>query len=535
METSAQNVSNIKKVTLIICDGWGVAEDSPGNAIIQARPAFFDYLLKKYPSTLLQASSNAVGLPWGEMGNSEVGHYTIGTGRIIKQSLYRINHEIESNRFYENTALLKTMLHVKKNNSALHIMGILGTGGVHGTSDHIFPILDMAKKQKVKKVFIHFFLDGRDSPKDSAIEYLKDFKKEAKKHHRGIRIASLAGRFFAMDRNNTWERIEKAYNAIVDGVAENSSKDPFDAIKESYKKDIFDENLEPTVIQRLGKPVATVNDGDGIVFYNFRSDRARQMTMAFTKKDFNRFPLSRKISNLSFTTFTKHVDGVDAQVAFGKEVVNNFLADVLSKNKFTQLHVAETEKYAHVSYFFNALKEEPVEGEDRELIPSPVVQSFATIPQMASVEVADAMVTAIYNDTHDFYLMNFAPADMVGHTGDLEATIQAIKIVDEQLKKVVEQTLESGGVAIITADHGNAEAMRKYLSDGESMEHTTNPVPLMIIDDAYKGMAEPIELENFYLKPVTGVLADVAPTILSYYNLPPGDGMTGVNLREVIL
>lgn len=534
MMNRAQTASPTKKVTLIVCDGWGVAGENPGNAILRAQPAFFDYLLKNYPSTLLQAASHAVGLPWGEMGNSEVGHYTIGTGRIVKQSLYRINHEIESKRIFENAALLKTLLHVRKHDSTLHIMGILGTGGVHGTSDHILPLLEMAKKQKIKKVAIHFFLDGRDSPKDSAITYLEDFKKKAKKVYKKFEIASFSGRFYGMDRNNTWERIEKAYNAIVEGEGVEVQKAE-DGIHASYESGTFDERVEPHVVTKRGKPVAQVSDNDGVIFYNFRPDRARQMTMAFAKPDFDGFQKKKKLSNIKFTTFTKYVDGVDVEVAFEKNIVRNFLADMLSKNGLTQLHVAETEKYAHVTYFFNAMKEEPVEGEDRLLVPSPVVQSFADIPQMAAPEVADKLEQALYAGSHDFYLVNFAPPDMVGHTGDFDATVEAIKIVDEQLKKVVEATLATGGVVMITADHGNAEEMHKHLSDGENKEHTTNPVPFMLIDDDLKGTADSIEMEEYYLKPVTGVLADIAPTVLGYYGIPPGDGMTGVDLRSVIL
>lgn len=531
---SAQTASPTKKVTLIVCDGWGVAEENPGNAILRAQPAFFDYLLKNYPSTLLQASSHAVGLPWGEMGNSEVGHFTLGTGRIVKQSLYRINHEIESKRIFENAALLKTLLHVKKNNSTLHIMGILGNGGVHGTSDHVLPLLEMAKRQKIKKVAMHFFLDGRDSPKDSAIEHLEDFEAKARKVYKKFEIASFSGRFFSMDRNNTWERIEKAYRAIAEGEGI-ETKNINDTIKASYESGRYDERVEPHVVTKRGKPVAQVSDNDGVIFYNFRPDRARQMTMAFTQPDFDNFQKNKQISNIKFTTFTKYVDGVDVEVAFEKNVVKNFLAEVLSENNLTQLHVAETEKYAHVTYFFNAMQEEPVEGEDRLLVPSPVVQSFADIPQMAAPEVADKLEQALYAGTHDFYLVNFAPPDMVGHTGDFEATVEAVKVADQQLKKVVEATLATGGVAIITADHGNAEEMHMHMSGKENKAHTTNPVPLIIVDDDLKRTADPIDLEEFYLKPVAGILADVAPTVLGYYNLPPGDGMTGVDLRNVIL
>lgn len=535
MQKPAQTASLTKKVTLIVCDGWGVADNNPGNAILKAQPAFFDYLLNHYPATLLQASSHSVGLPWGEMGNSEVGHYTIGTGRIVKQSLYRINFEIESKRFYENAAFLKTMLHVKKNKSALHIMGILGTGGVHGTTDHVFPLLEMAKRENIKNIFLHFFLDGRDSPKDSAITYLSDFEKKARKIHKNVQVASMSGRFYGMDRNNNWERIKKAYDAIVEGEAERSFKDPYKAIEESYNQEVYDERLEPTVITKGSKPVGPIRDGDGVIFFNFRPDRARQMTMAFCKDGFDGFKKGREINNLAFATFTKYVDGMNAEVAFEKEIVRNYLADVLSKNAFSQIHIAETEKYAHVTYFFNAMREVKHEGEEWVLVPSPVTQSFAEIPQMAAVEVADEMVKALFNNKHDFYLMNFAPPDMVGHTGEFDATVEAIQVVDQQLEKVVSETLKAGGVAMITADHGNAEEMHKFITDGENKEHTTNPVPFILVDDDYKDTTGPVSIEEYYLQPVTGVLADVAPTILGYYGLEPGDGMTGINLRDVIL
>lgn len=537
MTQNAQIASHFKnqgkKVLLIIMDGWGVAEENRGNAITKARPSFYEHLLQNYPSTLLQASSHSVGLPWGEMGNSEVGHFTIGSGRIVKQSLYRINHEIETGRFYENAQFLKTLLHVKSNNSTLHIMGILGSGGVHGTSEHLYPLLKMAKKQKIEKVKIHFFLDGRDAPKDSALRFIKEAKKKIRKSYKKAQIATLCGRHFAMDRNNNWQRIKKAYDAIVFAKAENNEKDAIKAIKKQYEKNHFDEKIEPILIGKQSKENA-INSGDGIIFYNFRADRARQITKAISEPNFSEFE-TKKVENISFTTFTKYADELKTNIAFERENISNYLGEVISKAGLTQLHAAETEKYAHVTYFLNGMNETELKGEQRILIPSPPTPSFDEVPEMAALELTEEIIKKIKQNTHDFYVMNFANPDMVGHTGNLEATIKAITVVDECLKKIVTEMQNQGGVTCITADHGNAEEVSKLLSGDIDKEHSTNPVPFIIVDENLKGKTAGVTITNQFTIPVTGVLADVAPTVLSYYNIEKPAEMTGVNLKELIL
>ncbi|MBU1118754.1 2,3-bisphosphoglycerate-independent phosphoglycerate mutase [Patescibacteria group bacterium] len=533
MKHSAPIASTTRPVALIILDGWGVTDDYNGNAITRANPLFFDYLLKNYPSTLLDASSHSVGLPWGEMGNSEVGHFTIGAGRIVKQSLYRIDHDIVTNRFFENTALLKTTMHVKKHSSKLHIMGLIGNGGVHASQEHLYALLKLIKREKVKPVYLHLFLDGRDSPKDAGLVFLKELKKKIQ-WMRHVHIASFGGRMYGMDRNQNWKRIEKAYNTIVEGESDISTENPEKRLQEFYDKKIYDEQVDPVVVTKGGEAVTTIDDNDGIIFFNFRPDRARQMTRAMINEDFDRFPRKRYVNNLSFTSFTKYADDLDTFVAFEREMVHNYLTEVLSNNNLTHLHAAETEKYAHVTYFFNGLSEKAQEGEDRILVPSPVVESYDLLPQMSAGEVTEKIVDKFAKNKYNFTLINYANPDMVGHTGNMEATVQAIKAVDTHLKTVTEMITKSGGVVLVTADHGNAEELIKRLSGDIDKEHSTYPVPFILVDDAYKGKVDPVDFMNLYASQTTGVLADIAPTVLGYFNLPLGDGMTGIDLREVI-
>lgn len=521
-----------KPVLLIVIDGWGVAEDAPGNAITQAKPEYYESLLQRYPSTLLQASSHSVGLPWGEMGNSEVGHFTIGSGRIIKQSLYRINHEIETGRFYENAQFLKTMIHVKKHESTLHIMGILGTGGVHGTSDHLYPLLEMAKKQKISNVAIHFFLDGRDTPKDSALQFIKEAKKRIKKTYKKAKIASLCGRHFAMDRNNNWERIQKTYNSLVFGKADIIEKDPEKAIKNQYKNNIFDEKIEPIIIGK-NKPTAVIHENDGIIFYNFRADRARQITKALSDQSFNEFPTAN-LQNTSITTSTKYADDLSVNIAFERETIKNYLGEVVENAGLTQLHAAETEKYAHVTYFFNGMHEEKLQHEERILVPSPPTPSFDQVPEMSAAELTQKVIEKIDQKSHDFYVMNYANPDMVGHTGNLDATIKAVRTVDRCLSKIVEAMKNQGGVTIITADHGNAEEVAKLLSGDIDKEHSTNPVPCILVDSDLENKIPGTTLKEQFALPVTGVLADIAPTVLEYLEIKKPDEMTGIDIASVL-
>lgn len=532
VKKNAMNVSTSRPVVLIILDGWGVTEDYEANAVIKAKPLFFDYLLKTYPSTLLQASGQSVGLPFGEIGNSEVGHFTLGCGRIVKQNLYRINYDIETKKFFKNEAFLETINHVKKNKSSLHLMGLLGTGGVHASQEHLHALLDFCKMNKMKKVFLHLFLDGRDAPKDSAVSFLEDLRIKMKKFKKA-KIATIGGRSFGMDRNENWKKIELAYQAIAQGKAKETAEDPIKKLQEFYQKEIFDEQIPPVVITKNGQPVATVKDNDAIIFYNFRSDRARQITAAFIKEDFKEFERT-KIKNLKFCSFTKYAAFLDTKVAFPREKVETYLAKTISEAGLKQLHAAETEKYAHVTFFFNGLKEDPHEGEKRILVPSPVVESYDLLPQMSSYEVTEKFMDQIRSDIFHFYLINYANSDMVAHTGNMKASIEAVKSIDKSLKNLIGLILKKKGVAIVTADHGNIEELANRITGKIDKEHSTYPVPFILVDDNLKNTQAGVSNEDLYQKPVTGVLADVAPTVLSYLNLPPSDEMSGVDLKRVM-
>ncbi|MBU1167358.1 2,3-bisphosphoglycerate-independent phosphoglycerate mutase [Patescibacteria group bacterium] len=529
---AAPTASTSRPVVLIILDGWGVTEDYEANAVTKAEPSFFDYLLRTYPSTLLQASGQSVGLPFGEIGNSEVGHFTIGCGRIVKQNLYRINYDIETQKFFQNQALLKSIEHAKANKSSLHLMGLLGSGGVHASQEHLYALLELCKINKFKNVFIHLFLDGRDSPKDSAAIFMKELQHRMKKTKVG-KIATMGGRFFGMDRNNTWDRIAKAYNAITKGEANETTEKPLEKLQEFYQKEIYDEQIEPVVVTHRGRPVATVEDNDSVVFFNYRSDRARQITSAFIDDDFVEFKRD-KIKNLQFTSFTKYSSDLKTEIAFPREEVKTYLGQTISDHGLKQLHVAETEKYAHVTFFFNALREDPLPGEQRILVPSPVVESYDLLPQMSSFEVTEKLMEQIKSNIFNFYLINYANSDMVAHTGNMQASVAAVKSIDENLKNLIALIRQKKGVAIITADHGNVEELANRISGDIDKEHSTYPVPFILVDDNLKNEVAPCSNLDLFSKPVTGVLADIAPTILSYFNLSPSDEMTGVDLRRVM-
>lgn len=512
-------------VILIILDGWGVAQPSIGNAITSTDLPNFAKLLEKYPVFNLQASGESVGLPWGEQGNSEVGHLSLGSGRIIYQSLPRITKSITDGTFLENPAFLQAVNHTVLHNSKLHLIGMVSDGGVHSYNEHLYALLELAKMKGLNEAYIHVILDGRDTPKDSGKSYIAKLLKVIKKLKFG-KIATISGRFYAMDRNNNWDRVSAAYDAIALGKSEQTASDPLLAIENSYSQGIFDEEMLPTVIINNNSSIAKISDNDAVIFFNFRPDRARQLTKALVLPDFKGFSRT-KLDNLFMVTMTEYEKDLPVQVAFPPLMIGNPLAEVLSDNKIKQLHIAETEKYAHVTYFFNGGREEAFPGEDHLLIPSPRVDSYAKKPDMAANEITKKVLDALASQKYEFILINFANADMVGHTGDLEATKKALGILDKCIGQITELSLHQGGVCLITADHGNAEEVIKLKSGKIDKEHSANPVPLFMIGRQWEGQPTVQSLPELYLSTPVGVLADVAPTILKIYDIKKPDQMTG--------
>lgn len=515
----------MKPTTLIILDGWGVAPASRGNAITLAKTPNFDQYLQKYPHFTLQAAGEAVGLSWGEVGNSEVGHLNLGAGKIIYQNLPRITQMIWNKSFFSNPVFLKAIEHVKKNNSKLHLLGLVSNGGIHAFNEHLYALLELAKSKKLKKVFVHGILDGRDAPYNSGYNFINQLEEIMNSAKIG-QIATLSGRFYAMDRDHHWERIEKAYQTMVLGEGQRTSLKPSEFIQESYKNKIYDEKFLPTVFIKDNNPTAKIKDDDAVIFFNFRADRARQLTKSFILPGFEKFSRPRLLQNLFFVGFTEYEKNLPIEVAFSAQKINSPLAKIFSEKKLNQFHIAETEKYAHVTFFFNGGKEKPFEKEDNFLIPSPRVASYAQIPEMSASKIAKKVVQEIANDKYDFILINFANSDMVGHTGDLKASIKAVEAVDKYLGKVVEAVLYKGGKAFITADHGNAEELINLESGEIDKEHSTNPVPFIAVGKEWAG-EEMKEVLDLSLVTPAGVLADVAPTILKEMKIEQPGEMTG--------
>lgn len=521
METS------FSPLVLIIYDGWGIASPSHGNAVTLSKKPFFNSLITSYPTFSLQASGEVVGLIWGEMGNSEVGHLTLGSGRIIYQSLARINKSIIDGDFNNNPAFLSAENHVKKYNSSLHLLGLVSNGGIHSHQDHLSALLDFCKNKNIRNVFIHAILDGRDTKKDDGINFIKLLV--SKIHEIGIgKIASISGRFYAMDRDNHWERIEKAYMAIAEGKSENTSSDPVQLVEKSYENHIYDEEFVPSVIVEENQPVGKISPDDAVIFFNFRPDRARQLTSALTLPGFEKFPRIQYLKNLFFVTFTEYDKGFPVEIAFPTVHVTNTLSQIVSEHGLRQLRIAETEKYAHITYFFNGGAEKAFPNEERILIPSPLAPSYDVKPEMSAYDITRRVVKEISKNIYHFIVINFANADMVGHTGNLQATIKAIQILDECTEKIISIVLEKGGTAIITADHGNAES-KVHLETGEILkEHTSNPVPFIFVNKNFRLHSAQIKDEQDLAKmTASGMLADVAPTILKTLKLPIPREMVG--------
>jgi 2,3-bisphosphoglycerate-independent phosphoglycerate mutase len=513
-------LKNNTPVALIIIDGWGYSSIREGNAIALAATPYYDELMEAYPHTLLEASGARVGLPAGVMGNSEVGHLNLGSGRVVRMDVSRVDYEIATGGFSRNEVLVAAMEGVRKNNTALHLMGLISDGQVHSSLEHLYALLRMAKEQELKRVYIHCFLDGRDTPPSSAIEYVSMLQKKIEEIGVG-KIATLVGRYYAMDRDKRWERIKRAYDLLIHGEGERAT-DPISAIKRAYERALTDEFIEPVVIvETHGEPVATIKDGDTVIFFNFRPDRARQLTRALAVAGFNEFPVPGR-PRINFVCFTTYDRTFPLPIAFGSHAHKNVLAEVWADIDVRNYRLAETEKYAHVTYFFNGGVEKEYPSERRLLVPSPKIATYDLQPRMSVFKVTDEVLRGIEDDQTDVFVVNFASPDMVGHTGKLDKTIEACQYVDICLGWITKAIRRAGGVTLITADHGNAEQMINLETGQPHTAHTSNPVPLHLIDEASRGL----KLRE------GGALEDVAPTILGLLGIPKPTEMTGRDLRE---
>ena len=501
----------------MILDGFGLNDRTEGNAVAQAKKPNIDTLMTQYPCVKGNASGLAVGLPDGQMGNSEVGHMNMGAGRIVYQELTRITKEIQDGDFFRNEALLLGMNRVKENQSALHVYGLLSDGGVHSHNTHLYGLLEMAKREGIEKVYVHCFLDGRDTPPASGKGFIQELEDKMKEIGVG-EIATINGRYYAMDRDNRWERVEKAYRAIAFGEGEKADS-AIAAIDASYAADVTDEFVVPTVIQKGGAPVATVNDKDTIIFFNFRPDRAREITRVFCVDDFDGFDRGAR-KNVTYICFTEYdVTIPNKEIAFKKVSLTNTFGEYLAAHGKTQARIAETEKYAHVTFFFNGGVEEPNEGEDRILVNSPKVATYDLQPEMSAYEVCDKLVDAIRSGKYDVIVINFANPDMVGHTGILSAAIQAVEAVDECVGKAMQALKDVDGQMFLCADHGNAEMMIDYETGKPFTAHTTNPVPFVLFN-----------YDPAYTLKEGGCLADIVPTLIEMMGMEQPTEMTGKSL-----
>lgn len=548
---------NIKPVVLIVMDGFGLAPPSQGNAISLAKKPNFDLYWNNFPHGDLLASGESVGLPANEVGNTEVGHLTMGAGRIILQDLKRINLAIEKGYIYDNSALINAASHVKKNQSNLHLMGLVSSGSVHSSIEHLYALLQFCKKEEINKVCLHLFTDGRDAPPNESIEIIEKLNKYLE-DNRYAQISTITGRYYAMDRDRRWSRTEKAYKAMVLGVGVKAGS-ASEAIKSAYKKGQTDEFIEPTVIVKQGGKPLLIEDNDAAIFFNFRVDRPRQLTMAFVLKDFEElktfkfdtyqgavkregevkmsgaFNREKVVKNLFFVTMTEYQKNLPVSaIAFGPEIVKNPLGKTISEAGLRQLHMAESEKERFVKYYFNGMQEEPFQGEDDVIIPSPKVATYDKKPEMSLPKLASECIKRIKRDVYSFVLINFANPDMVAHSGNLKASVQAIEHVDKYLGKIVETVLKQGGTCLVTADHGNAEDLLTFPSSSFyftsakgsiNTEHSNNPVPFLVVNKALKGKKIVIH---------QGGLSDLAPTILGLLNINVPEEMMGRNLLNVL-
>ncbi|MBS6553820.1 MAG: 2,3-bisphosphoglycerate-independent phosphoglycerate mutase [Clostridium sp.] len=504
-----------KRVLLCIMDGWGINKDCPKDATKTAKTPNFDKLKETEKYTQINASGEYVGLPDGQMGNSEVGHLNLGAGRVVYQDLTRINKEIREGKFFENKAFKDAIEHVKKNNSSLHLYGLVSTGGVHSSFEHVKALVRMAAENGLKKVYVHAFLDGRDTPPKSAVEFLAELEAELKKYNLP-QIATISGRYWAMDRDNRWDRVEKAYNALLFGEGEKAANSD-EAIKASYAKDVTDEFVEPTITN--ADPDSRIKDNDAIIFFNYRPDRAREITRAMTFEEFDGFNRKARRNNLYYVCMAQYDETFPLPIAYPPEKLTNILGDVLDDNGVKQYRTAETEKYAHITFFFNGGEEKSGKLETRALVASPKVATYDLQPEMSAPQVCENVLKALDDPQYGFILVNFANPDMVGHTGVFDAAIKACETVDTCVGKIVEKAKENGVVMLLTADHGNSECMEDPQTHTPFTAHTTNPVPFMLINGQGK-----YELKD------TGALCDVAPTILQLLGIKQPAEMTGQSL-----
>jgi 2,3-bisphosphoglycerate-independent phosphoglycerate mutase len=501
-----------RRVLLTILDGYGLSDKEEGNAVKLANTPNIDELCNKYPCTQLDAGGLAVGLPEGQMGNSEVGHLNIGAGRVVYQEYTRINRSIEDESFFKNDEFLKAAEHAKKNNSKLHIMGLVSPGGVHSAMNHLYALVDFAKQENIENFYVHAFMDGRDTPPHGGKNYLKEVEEKLSKENLP-KVASVIGRYYAMDRDNRWERIEQAYNGLVLGEGERAEIS-YEGIQKSYDKDVTDEFIKPIIILEEGR----IEDGDAVIFFNFRPDRARELTRAITFSDFDGFDRKKVINNIYYVCMTQYDETFPLAIAYPPGHLFHILTDVLDTNGLKQFRTAETEKYAHITFFFNGGVEKANPSETRCMIPSPKVATYDMQPEMSAYPVTDKVLEALYSPEYDFILVNFANPDMVGHTGDLKAAIKAVEAVDDCIGKIYKGVTDNDVTMILTADHGNCETMME--PDGSPhTAHTTDPVPLILVNPP----------EAFELKS-GGKLADIAPTVLDIFNIVPPKEMDGRSL-----
>ncbi len=513
----------LKPLVLVVLDGWGIAAPGPGNAIGLANKPYFNSIISSFPHTQLIASGESVGLPKGEPGNSEVGHLNIGAGKIVYQDLPRISSAIADGTFIRNEVFVKAFENTIKNNSALHLLGLVGTGGVHSSVEHLYALLWAAKEHNVKNVYLHLFTDGRDSSPTSGLQQLDEIQKKIATIGVG-RIASIMGRYWAMDRDKRWERTERAYRAMVFGEGQKTVS-VGSLIENSYQKNVTDEFIEPAVITYENNLPPVIKDCDSVIFFNFRPDRARQLTQSFVLPNFTGFDRKVMLKNIFFVTMAEYEKGLPVSIAFPHQGIAEPIARVLSDKMLKQLHIGETEKYAHVTYFFNGGREDPFPMEDRVHIPSPKVATYDQKPEMSANEITEFVLGKIKNDVYQFIIINFANADMVGHTGSIEATIKAVEVLDSCLKKIGDEVLIKNGAMVITADHGNAELMINPITGGVDTEHSSSRVPFIVVANEFQ--------HSSTLQFPSGILADVAPTILSLMGIEKPGTMVGRDLLSV--
>lgn len=531
-ESTEAPVKRYRPVVLVILDGWGINTEIEGNAIANAKTPIFNFLKGNYPCIALQASGISVGLAWGEPGNSEVGHMTIGSGTILYQNLPRINLAIQNGSFFNNPAILETMDRAKMKGSALHFLGLVSNGGVHSHIDHLFALLELAASRGLSKVFVHVITDGRDTLTQAGAGFVKSLEEKLQSMRLG-KIASITGRNWTMDRNQNWDRVEKGYDAIM-GDCPNRAKNAAEVIAEAYKQNLSDEFIEPhTITDDSGNPVGPFQKGDSLIFFNFREDRARQITAALTDPNFSGFKRKKVAEDIEVTTMVEYEAGLKVKVAFPPQKIESSLSKILSENEKTQFHIAETEKYAHVTYFFNGGIEEPYPKEERTLVPSPQVNSYEETPEMSAAGITEKLLARMATQQDDFILVNYSNADMIGHTGNFEAAKKAVETVDFCLGKIIKAGLSLGACFLVTADHGNAELMKDVKTGEKITEHTNNPVPLFFVTPDNKKERTENQIMR-HQSMVDGMLVDVAPTVLELMGVPTPPEMVGSSLLKVL-